>query len=136
MRHDFCNLRHDSRRLRQQPAFAGNIGNHNARMYNAQPIHARNKPAKTILALIRTFPCLEKKLRDWKPTDFDPDKLWPMMDGWSHGEILCGIFILNVWNPGYAKQKGWEFDVFDFTGVADDENRQAFTRWVHNPVWP
>jgi hypothetical protein len=95
-----------------------------------------NKPTATVLEIARAFPCLEAKLRCCKPKEFNPDLFRSMMAGWSHGEILCGMFVLNVWNPVDAKQKGWDFDLLEFTSTADSENREALIRWLSDSVWP
>jgi hypothetical protein len=60
-----------------------------------------------------------------------------MMSGASHGEWLCAMFILNVWDPGGAKlNEEWRFEFFDFPGIADSGNRRALLNWVANPEWP
>jgi len=93
-------------------------------------------PTTQILALIESFPCLKKKLAGWSPKEFDADVFYKMMDGWSHGEFLCGVFILNVWNPGHARANQWNFDAIEFAGTCDSENRRAFIQWMANPIWP
>jgi len=92
---------------------------------------------KFIWELIFSFPCLRIKFggRPWRH-EFDPDKLYEAAGLWSHGEWMCVLFVLNVWNPGYAKQKGWTFDLFEFLGVADQGNRAALLKWANKPVWP
>ena len=91
---------------------------------------------QTILALARTFPCLEVKLRHYNPEQFDADEFHAMIGPWSSGERLCALFILNVWNPGYAKSQRWTFNLFDFVGTADPDNRQALLDWIQTPIWP
>ncbi len=60
-----------------------------------------------------------------------------MMSGASHGEWLCAMFILNVWDPGGAKLKEeWRFEFFDLAGIADSGNRRALLNWLANPEWP
>jgi hypothetical protein len=94
-------------------------------------------PTEKILRIARSFPCLEKKLAGWNPPAFDPDKFFQMMGGASHGEWLCAMFILNVWDPGGAKLKEeWHFEFFDFAGIADSGNRRALVNWLANPEWP
>jgi hypothetical protein len=94
-------------------------------------------PDRIIWDLILSFPCLKPKFctGPWKG-GFDPDKLFSAADYWSSGERLCVLFILNVWNPGDAKSKGWDFNLFDFVGTADGGNKRALLNWVLNPVWP
>jgi len=95
-------------------------------------------PHRYIFALIRSFPCLAIKVRRWldTTTQFDADAFYRQFAGASTGEIHCALFVLNVWNPGYAELHGWRFDLFGFLGCADDGNRRAFLNWVANPFWP
>lgn len=95
-------------------------------------------PDEYILALIRSFPCLAIKVRRWidRTTEFDPDEFHQLFECASTGEVLCALFILNVWNPGYAARKGWKFDLIDFIGCADDGNRRALLNWIAHPYWP
>ena len=91
-----------------------------------------------IFALIRSFPCLAIKVRRWldHTTEFDADDFYQLFECASTGETHCALFILNVWNPGYAECKGWRFDLFAFLGCADSGNRKAFLDWIANPYWP
>lgn len=95
-----------------------------------------DRATEKILRIARSFPCLEKKLQNWHPTEFDPDQFYARMDGASHVEGLCALFVLAVWNPADARTKGWEFDLFDFAGAADPGNRRALMEWLANPDWP
>jgi hypothetical protein len=49
---------------------------------------------------------------------------------------MTGLFVLCVWNPGYAEDQGWKFDLFDFVGAADSSNKAALQAWMDNPIWP
>jgi hypothetical protein len=93
-------------------------------------------PTAYITQLIHSFPCLDSKLHDYYPAEFDADKFHALMSGWSHGEILCAIFVLNVWNPGYAEQQGWRFDLMEFISIADNGNKRALLAWCERPYWP
>jgi hypothetical protein len=93
-------------------------------------------PTEYILNLAREFPCLKAKFGNWSPSEFDPDKFFTMLAGASHGEMLCGLFVLNVWNPGDAATKGWKFDIIDFAGTVTVENREVVVEWLASPVWP
>jgi hypothetical protein len=93
-------------------------------------------PREYILALARTFPCLRKKLHGMQPRHFDADKLYEASGPWSHGEQLCVLFILNVWNHSDARSKGYSFDLFEFMGIADAANRQPVLDWIQTPHWP
>jgi hypothetical protein len=93
-------------------------------------------PTAQILELIASFPCLRNKVRHYQPIQFDADHFWKLFAGASHGERLCALFILNIWNPGYAVSQGWRFDLFEFIGCADGGNRSALIAWMENPFWP
>jgi hypothetical protein len=98
----------------------------------------RPTPNEYIFALIRSFPCLAIKVRPWlaRTTRFDADEFHSLFDCASTGEIHCALFVLNVWNPGYAESKGWIFELFAFLGCADDGNRRALLNWIARPYWP
>jgi hypothetical protein len=93
---------------------------------------------KIIFELIRSFPCLRVKVDRWleRATKFDPDQFHRMFACASSGEILCALFILNVWSDSYAKSNGWNFDLFAFMSCADDGNRKALLNWIAYPRWP
>lgn len=95
-------------------------------------------PGAYIKALIATFPCLRIKVGSYIESDepFDADAFWNLFVGASHGERLCALFVLNVWNPGYANSQEWDFDLIEFVGSADSGNRKALLNWIANPVWP
>lgn len=90
-----------------------------------------------IWRLILSFPCLRLKFTGgpW-PGPFDAEKLYGLSARWSTGERLCVLFVLNVWNPSYAKHKRWDFNLFDFVGTADDGNKEALLNWISKPEWP
>jgi len=46
------------------------------------------------------------------------------------------VWLLNVWNPSYAKSKKWNFDLFAALANLDSGNRQAICDWLKNPIWP
>ncbi len=99
--------------------------------------HPAFTPSDQIMILLMSFPCLRNKLSAAKFGDkFDPDLLHSQIGKWSHGEQLCALFCLNVWNPGYAKTKGWTFDLVEFIGLADKGNVQALVNWMQHPIWP
>jgi len=53
-------------------------------------------PAEYILTLARSFPCLEPKLRWWKPSNFDADDFHDMTRAWSTSERHAVSFVLTV----------------------------------------
>jgi hypothetical protein len=67
---------------------------------------------------------------------FDPDRFAGQLGVCSSGTRHMILFILNVWNPGYAKSKGWDFNLFDALNSLDEGNRQAIAWWLHRPLWP
>lgn len=90
-----------------------------------------------ICNLIHTIPVLSRKLGpNWFTKDFDSDNFYAMIGVWSSGEKLAAMFILNVWNPGYAKGKGWHFNLFDAVGTLDHSNIKPMIDWMLNPIWP
>jgi hypothetical protein len=103
-----------------------------------QPCKRALTPDEYIFALIRSFPCLAIKVRQWldRTTEFDPDEFYKLFEGASTGEVLCALFILNVWSSSYADLKDWRFDLFRFMACADSGNREALLGWMANPYWP
>jgi hypothetical protein len=91
-----------------------------------------------IFKLIKSFPCLAIKARAWlaRTTEFDPDEFYALFERASTGEVLCALFIVNVWSHSYADSKGWKFDLFAFMSCADGGNRKALLNWMANPYWP
>lgn len=95
-----------------------------------------DRPTRLILEILRSFPCLRAKFGEWNPSKFRPDTFAAMLAGGSHGEILCGLFVLNIWNRSEANEKGWMFDLIEFAGTADIANRRALAAWLTDPTWP
>ena len=90
-----------------------------------------------IVQLIHTIPVLSRKMGpDWSTKDFDAFQFHAALEGWSAGERLAGLFVLNVWNPGLAKSEGWHFNVFDAVGTLGSENILPIALWMANPQWP
>lgn len=91
----------------------------------------------TLCTLAQSIPVLAHKLGpDWMDKDFDPDRFYRGMDCWSTGERLAGLFLINVWNSGYAKSKGYTFNLFDAVGTLDTANLRPIAEWMLAPVWP
>ena len=69
---------------------------------------------------------------------FDPDIFAKRLaGGMSDGERHMSLFLLNVWNPGYARQqKGWNFDLFAALRQLDGGNCAAIAWFLHCPIWP
>lgn len=63
----------------------------------------------------------------------DVDVLMGAARGMSTGERHAACFVACVWNPGYAREKGWKFDALEVLGSWDARNRQAFLNWAQTP---
>ena len=73
------------------------------------------------------------------PTElrFDPDIFALRLNSCrGAGQRWMVLWILNVWNPGDAQRKGWEFDLFRALSSLDSENRDAIAWWLDDPRWP
>jgi hypothetical protein len=88
----------------------------------------KRSPTEYMLDLARSFPCLEPKLRWWDPANFDADIFHDMIGGWSSSERQAAHFVLTVWNPGYARDCGWTFDVVEAVSSLDPVNRAPIYR--------
>lgn len=67
---------------------------------------------------------------------FDPDLYAKTLEACSDGQRHMRLFILNVWNPHYARSKGWTFDLFKAVRVLDGNNLEAVADIIRHPVWP
>lgn len=75
------------------------------------------------------------------PTDrlhltFSPDIYAKTLGRCSDGEHWMRLWILNVWNPSYARTNGWTFDFFKAFRVLDSGNLEAIAWLCQNPVLP
>lgn len=59
-----------------------------------------------------------------------------MIGGWSSSERQAAFFILTVWNPDYARDQGWTFDVVDAVSCLDYVNRAPILAWISRPYYP
>lgn len=75
-------------------------------------------------------------IRGAAETTFDPDKFAKRLGVVSSGERHAMLWLLNVWNPTYAKSKGWNFDLFSAFSSLDGENIVGIAEWIINPQWP
>lgn len=89
-----------------------------------------------ILGLARSFPCLEPKLRWWKPREFDAEDFHDMTRAWSTSERHAVSFVLTVWNPGYARDQQWTFDAVEAVSSLDSVNRVPILQWMARPYYP
>lgn len=67
---------------------------------------------------------------------FDADKYAETLYQCSDYTTHMRLWILNVWNSGYAKSKGWDFNLFKALNGLDDNNRRAIAWFLRNPIWP
>jgi hypothetical protein len=80
---------------------------------------------------------LKPKLWNWTPSvPFDADVFHGTIGRWSRGEYHAALFILTVWNPIYAQQKGWVFDMVDAAATLDSANRAPILKWLEQPYYP
>ncbi len=94
----------------------------------------------SVVSKIKIVTCVRPWLKAHilRPNDlsFDPDAFFKLTRSCSEGERHMVLWLLNVWNPSYAKNKKWHFDLFDALGGLDSENRSAIVVWLNNPQWP
>lgn len=93
-------------------------------------------PTEYILALARSFPCLQRKLQWWHPANFDAEVFHGMMGGWSSSERQAAYFVLTVWNPDYARERDWTFDLVEAASCLDPVNRGPILAWLNQPYYP
>jgi hypothetical protein len=55
---------------------------------------------------------------------------------WSSTERHAAQFVLTVWNPGAAKEKGWTFSIVDAASFLDPSNREPILKWLARPFYP
>lgn len=67
---------------------------------------------------------------------FDADKYAETINACSTYTAHMRLFILNVWNPGYARSKGWTFDLFKALRGLDQGNSDAIAWFIKNQIWP
>src|SRR4051812_18295052 len=118
-----------------------------------KPKTTLSEPTKMLFHVAVMIPCLQyfmgieqtetgdvrflSKPRPWlvshpvhkEELSFDPDIFAQMLGKCSSGERHCMLFILNVWNPGYAKDKGWQFDLFKAFDSLDYENLEGMAEF-------
>ena len=124
------------------------------------PRFSLSEPTKQLLRLAAAVPVLSHKMRvevsddgkslryfgkpPWlqahplrqEELTFDAPKFACEIDSWSAGEQHAALWLLNVWNPGWAKTEGHRFDLFAAVGTLDSSNLNAIAGWMVNPVWP
>lgn len=95
--------------------------------YRRQP-----EACRYICGLISSFVFLHTPI----PERWDIDEFMLSLGTASSGERMAMLFVANVWNPGYARENEWLFDVFDALARWDSRGRAAFSAWVQNPRMP
>jgi hypothetical protein len=89
-----------------------------------------------ILQLCATLPTISHRVRNWDIDDWDVDKFMQSYGVASSGERYAMLFVANVWNPGYAREQGWTFDMIEAAGTLDSTHRRAIMTWLANPRFP
>lgn len=79
---------------------------------------------------------LVREYADGHTYRFDPDNFFKITKACSDGEAHMILWLLNVWNPHYAKSKRRNFDLFQALNTLDSGNRQCIADWLQNPIWP
>lgn len=67
---------------------------------------------------------------------FNADKFAQSLDASGAAERFCKLWLLNVWNPSYARLNGWDFDMITAARVLDGLNLCALGKWFANPIFP
>lgn len=106
-----------------------------AEMFGLEHIPSRSTDDNlTFFAIQR--PWLDRHPKDHLIFTFNADKFASRLHACSDGQRHMILWILNVWNPGYARSQGWHFDFFKALGTLDQGNREAIRWWMQSPVWP
>lgn len=79
---------------------------------------------------------LEKHPTHPSELTFNADEFAKTLNACSSGERHCKLWLLNVWNPSYAQNQAWHFDLFAALCVLDSENRAALAEWMKEPLFP
>jgi hypothetical protein len=90
-----------------------------------------------IIRLIESFPSIAWRAEHYrKAGEFNVDEFMSYWGTSSSGERHALLFVANVWNPGYATESKWNFDLFDACGSWDTKHRLAAIEWMKQPFWP
>ena len=93
------------------------------------------RPAEQkIIAIAKKFPALTPHVQSL--TSWDIDSFMEWLPRSSTGERHAMLFVAVVWNPTYAAQQGWEFNIVRAAGDWDQQHHNAFLAWAMNPEWP
>lgn len=93
-----------------------------------------NNPKAYIVELAQSFPSIQN-LVGTDPESWDAERL-AKLKGLSTGERHALLFVLNVWNPAWARASKLHFDVVQAFGSWDSRHQHAFLAWAMNPRWP
>ena len=88
-----------------------------------------------LLAMQRSW-LVPHPIRGAAEMTFDPVIFSRVLKVCSDGERHCVLWLLNVWNPSFAKLKGWNYDMFAALPSLDSENRLGIAEWLVNPRFP
>ena len=93
------------------------------------------RPAEQkIIKIAKTFPTLERHVQSL--TSWDVDRFMEWLPRASTGERHAMLIIANVWNPRYALEMGWRFNIVVAAGEWDQACHNAFLAWAMKPEWP
>jgi hypothetical protein len=93
------------------------------------------RPAEQkIIAIAKKFPALTPHVQSLTAWDIDDFMVW--LPRASTGERHAMLFIANVWNPRYAAEMGWSFNIVVAAGEWDQAHHNAFLAWAMKPEWP
>jgi hypothetical protein len=81
-------------------------------------------------------PWLVPKFDGSREFTFNPDCYAATLDDCSDYTRHMRLWILNVWNPHYAKKRGWTFDLFAALRGLDSGNVDAIAHHMKLRAWP
>lgn len=81
-------------------------------------------------------PWLQPRYPGATELSFDPDLYAKTRHQCSTYTAHMRLWILNVWNPSYARSKKWKFDLMEAAGGLDSGNLNAIAWWLKHPLWP
>ena len=108
-----------------------------AEIFGVEPISTLDRSAAEPPLVFRSVPrpWLDPHPRDAAELTFNPQKFAKKLTACSDGQRYMMLWILNVWNPGFARTR-WKFDLFQALGTLDGDNVAAICWWLERPIWP
>ena len=87
-----------------------------------------------IIEIAKRFPALQHHVENL--TSWDIDRFMEWLPRASTGERHAMLFIASVWNPRYALEMEWRFNIVVAAGEWDQQHHNAFLAWAMKPEWP